>query len=170
MKFNNRDLSQTESRAFYDYVVEADSSDRFADEVESQVKDMKDSDAESTSISAGEQPVIQVKKNGKKYSIFDNYEFEVVKESVSIQSDSDSTITYDYNGKKKNIKLSKDNDKVFATLPIGNYHLDATKAIDDKKFKGEIFNYSTSLTNLYEDNQVAVYRLVLIEIQEDQKE
>jgi uncharacterized membrane protein YvbJ len=138
LKFNNRDLSQTESRAFYDYVVEADSSDRFADEVESQVKDMKDSDAESTSISAGEQPVIQVKKNGKKYGIFDNYEFEVVKESVSIQSDSDSTITYDYNGKKKNIKLSKDNDKVFATLPIGNYHLDATKAIDDKKFKGEV--------------------------------
>ena len=40
----------------------------------------------------------------------------------------------------------------------------------DKKFKGEIFNYSTSLTNLYEDNQVAVYRLVLKEIQEDQKE
>ena len=39
---------------------------------------------------------------------------------------------------KKNIKLSKDNDKVFATLPIGNYHLDATKAIDDKKFKGEV--------------------------------
>lgn len=39
----------------------------------------------------------------------------------------------------------------------------------DKKFKGEIYNYSTSLTNLYEDNQVAVYRLVLKEIREDQK-
>ncbi|MCD8777805.1 YkvR family protein [Mammaliicoccus sciuri] len=39
----------------------------------------------------------------------------------------------------------------------------------DKKFKGEIYNYSTSLTNLYKDNQVAVYRLVLKEIREDQK-
>ncbi|MDL0112573.1 DUF3219 family protein [Mammaliicoccus sciuri] len=39
----------------------------------------------------------------------------------------------------------------------------------DKKFKDEIYNYSTSLTNLYEDNQVAVYRLVLKEIREDQK-
>ncbi|MCJ1784897.1 MULTISPECIES: DUF3219 family protein [Mammaliicoccus] len=39
----------------------------------------------------------------------------------------------------------------------------------DKKFKGEIYNYSTSLTNLYEDNQVAVYRLVLKEMREDQK-
>ncbi|MEB7066539.1 DUF3219 family protein [Mammaliicoccus sciuri] len=39
----------------------------------------------------------------------------------------------------------------------------------DKQFKGEIYNYSTSLTNLYEDNQVAVYRLVLKEIREDQK-
>ncbi|WP_353463193.1 DUF3219 family protein [Mammaliicoccus sciuri] len=39
----------------------------------------------------------------------------------------------------------------------------------DKQFKGEIYNYSTSLTNLYEDNQVAVYHLVLKEIREDQK-
>ncbi|EZX22272.1 DUF3219 family protein [Mammaliicoccus sciuri] len=39
----------------------------------------------------------------------------------------------------------------------------------DKKFKGEIYNYSTSLTNLYQDNQVAVYRLVIKEIREDQK-
>ncbi|UTI86264.1 YkvR family protein [Mammaliicoccus sciuri] len=39
----------------------------------------------------------------------------------------------------------------------------------DKKFKGEIYNYSTSLTNLYKDNQVAVYRLVLKEIREGQK-
>ncbi|WP_353463011.1 zinc-ribbon domain-containing protein [Mammaliicoccus sciuri] len=138
LKFNNRDLSQTESKALYDYVVEADSTDRFADEVKTQVKDMKDSGAEGTTISAGKQPVIQVKKNGKKYGIFDNYEFEVLKENVSIHSDSDSVITYDYNGKKENIKLSKDNTKVFATLPIGNYHLDATKAIDDKKFKGEL--------------------------------
>ena len=49
-------------------------------------------------------------------------------------------------------------------------HFDVEVPAKDKKFKGEIFNYSTSLTNLYEDNQVAVYRLVLIEIQEDQKE
>lgn len=39
----------------------------------------------------------------------------------------------------------------------------------DKQFKGEIYNYSTSLTNLYKDNQVAVYHLVLKEIREDQK-
>jgi len=39
----------------------------------------------------------------------------------------------------------------------------------DKKFKGEIYNYSTSLTNLYKDNQVAEYRLVLKEIREGQK-
>ena len=39
----------------------------------------------------------------------------------------------------------------------------------NKQFKGEIYNYSTSLTNLYEDNQVAVYCLVLKEIREDQK-
>ena len=49
-------------------------------------------------------------------------------------------------------------------------HFNVEVPAKDKKFKGEIFNYSTSLTNLYEDNQVAVYRLVLIEIQEDQKE
>lgn len=49
-------------------------------------------------------------------------------------------------------------------------HFDVEVLAKDKKFKGEIFNYSTSLTNLYEDNQVAVYHLVLIEIQEDQKE
>lgn len=138
LKFNNRNLNQTESRAFYDYIVEADSSDRFADEVESKVKEMQENDEQSTSINADDEAVIQVKKKGKKYGIFDNYDFEVVKESVSINPDTDSTITYEYDGKKQKIKLVEDNEKMFATLPIGNYNLKATKEQGNKKFEGEI--------------------------------
>lgn len=48
-------------------------------------------------------------------------------------------------------------------------HFDVEVPAKYKQFKGEIYNYSTSLTNLYEENQVAVYRLVLIEIPEEQK-
>lgn len=40
----------------------------------------------------------------------------------------------------------------------------------DKDFKGKIYNYATSLTNLYEEDQVAQYRLVLVEIPEETKE
>ncbi|MGK9045422.1 DUF3219 family protein [Mammaliicoccus vitulinus] len=40
----------------------------------------------------------------------------------------------------------------------------------DKNFKGKIYNYATSLTNLYEADQVAQYRLVLVEIPVETKE
>ncbi len=40
----------------------------------------------------------------------------------------------------------------------------------DTEFRGKIFNYATSLTNLYESEQVAQYNLVLIEIPKDTKD
>ncbi|MEB8068555.1 DUF3219 family protein [Mammaliicoccus fleurettii] len=40
----------------------------------------------------------------------------------------------------------------------------------NKRFKAKIFNYATSLTNLYESDQVAQYRLILVEIPEETKE
>lgn len=151
LKFNNRNLSQTESRAFYDYIVEADSSDRFADEIESKVQEMKENDAESTSINADDQVVIQLKKNGKKYGIFNNYDFEVVKENVSINPDNDSVVTYEYNGKKQKIKLLQNDEKSFATLPIGNYNLKATKEQGKKKFNGEMIVNMASSSEVIEN-------------------
>lgn len=138
LKYNDRELTLTESRAVYDYILLSDSSDQFASEVKSQVKYMKDHGEDSATIGAGDHNVLHIKKNGKKYGIFDNYDFEVMKEKVTIDPDSDSTITYKYNGKKHKIKLIEDNEKVFATLPIGVYKLDATKAQNGKTFDGNI--------------------------------
>lgn len=146
--FNDRNLSKEESKAFYDYIVESDNPDRVANEIESNVKEMQKNNAEYTSIDINDSEVLHVEKNGKKFGIFNNYDFEVAKEKVSIYPDSDSTITYLYNDKKHKIKLSEENEKVFATLPIGNYKLKADKNIDDKKFEGHL------IINMSDDNEV----------------
>lgn len=44
---------------------------------------------------------------------------------MKIDPDSDSTIKYKYNNKNHKVKLSQDEEKVFATLPIGDYKLEA---------------------------------------------
>lgn len=40
----------------------------------------------------------------------------------------------------------------------------------DISFRGKIYNYSTSLTNLYKEGEVAQYRLVLTEVPEEVKD
>lgn len=138
LEFNGRNLNKTESKALYKYIEETDSPDRIANEIESNVKSMKANKTGIASVRANDIEIINIRKNGKKYGIFNNYDFTVGKQSVKIEPDSNSTIKYKYNNKDHKIKLSQDEEKVFATLPIGDYKLKAKKTIGKDIFDGYI--------------------------------
>lgn len=138
LEFNGRNLNKTESKALYKYIEETDSPDRIANELESNVKSMKENKTGIASVSANDTEIINIRKSGKKYGIFNNYDFTVGKQSVKIDPDSNSTIKYKYNNQDHKIKLSKDEEKVFATLPIGDYKLKAKKTIGKDTFNGYI--------------------------------
>jgi uncharacterized membrane protein YvbJ len=138
LEFNGRNLNKTESKALYKYIEETDSPDRIANELESNVKSMKENKTGMASVSANDTEIINIRKNGKKYGIFDNYDFTVGKQSVKIDPDSNSTIKYKYNNQDHKIKLSQDEEKVFATLPIGDYKLKAKKTVGKDTFDGYI--------------------------------
>ncbi|RIP34902.1 hypothetical protein BUZ14_06925 [Staphylococcus gallinarum] len=138
LEFNGRNLNKTEAKALYKYIEETDSPDRIANELESNVKSMKENKTGIASVSANDTEIINVKKNGKKYGVFNNYDFTVDKQSVKIDPDSNSTIKYKYNNKDHKVKLSQDEEKVFATLPIGDYKLKAEKTIGKDAFDGYI--------------------------------
>lgn len=146
--FNDRNLSKEEAKAFYKYIVDADNPDRIANDIESKTKHMKEDKVNATSIDVNDTEAINIHKNGKKYGMFNNYDFEVSKQKVSINPESDSKVTYKYNDKKHKIKLSEDDSKIFATLPLGNYKLTAQKTVDDKKFDGHL------AINMSDDNEV----------------
>ncbi|KIX91495.1 hypothetical protein TP70_02045, partial [Staphylococcus microti] len=138
LEFNGRKLNKTESKALYKYIEETDSPDRIANEIESNVKSMQENKTGIASVRANDIEIINIRKNGKKYGVFNNYDFTVGKQSVKIESDSNSTIKYKYNNKEHKIKLSQDEEKIFATLPIGDYKLKAKKMIDKDTFDGYI--------------------------------
>ena len=149
LEFNGRNLNKTESKALYKYIEETDSPDRIANEIESNVKSMKDNKTGNASVSVNDTEIINIRKNGKKYGIFNNYDFTVGKQSVKIDPDSDSTIKYKYNNKNHKVKLSQDEEKVFATLPIGDYKLEAKKTVGKDTFDGYI------IIKMSDDNTVS---------------
>lgn len=149
LEFNGRNLNKTESKALYKYIEETDSPDRIANELESNVKSMKDNKTGNASVSVNDTEIINIRKNGKKYGIFNNYDFTVGKQSVKIDPDSDSTIKYKYNNKNHKVKLSQDEEKVFATLPIGDYKLEAKKTVGKDTFDGYI------IIKMSDDNTVS---------------
>ena len=136
--FNDRSLNKDEAKAFYKYVVDADNPERIADDIENKTKQMTKDKSDTASVDINDTEVIHIHKNGKKYGIFNNYDFEVSKQKVSITPESDSKVTYKYNGKKHKIKLSEDESKTFATLPLGNYKLKAQKVVNNEKFDGQL--------------------------------
>ncbi|MGO1997989.1 MAG: TcaA NTF2-like domain-containing protein [Staphylococcus equorum] len=149
LEFNGRNLNKTESKALYKYIEETDSPDRIANEIESNVKSMKDNKTGNASVSVNDTEIINIRKNGEKYGIFNNYDFTVGKQSVKIDPDSDSTIKYKYNNKNHKVKLSQDEEKVFATLPIGDYKLEAKKTVGKDTFDGYI------IIKMSDDNTVS---------------
>lgn len=110
---------------------------------------MKDNKTGNASVSVNDTEIINIRKNGKKYGIFNNYDFTVGKQSVKIDPDSDSTIKYKYNNKNHKVKLSQDEEKVFATLPIGDYKLEAKKTVGKDTFDGYI------IIKMSDDNTVS---------------
>src|SRR5699024_11001908 len=141
-------LKKNEAKEYYKYVDDADKPERIADDNENKTKQLTKDKSDTASVDINDTEVIHIHKNGKKYGIFNNYDFEVSKQKVSITPESDSKVTYKYNGKKHKIKLSEDESKIFATLPLGNYKLKAQKVVNNEKFDGQL------IINMSDENEV----------------
>lgn len=131
-------LSEEESRAYLDYIKSEDNLDNVGNKVEQKAKDLKRYHYNDVPVDANGNNVLNIKKDGKKYLFFDNYQFNVPQHSVSIYPSDSGKITYELNGEKHNTEVEQDRSKTLGTFPIGNYNLKATKEMDGKKFKGAL--------------------------------
>ena len=73
-------MNKDEAKAFYKYVVDADNPERIADDIENKTKQMTKDKSDTASVDINDTEVIHIHKNGKKYGIFNNYDFEVSKQ------------------------------------------------------------------------------------------
>ncbi|SUM31024.1 TcaA protein [Staphylococcus gallinarum] len=99
---------------------------------------MKENKTGIASVSANDTEIINIRKNGKKYGIFNNYDFTVGKQSVKIDPDSNSTIEYKYNNKDHKSNYRKMKKRFLPHYQIGDYKLKAKKTIGKDTFDGYI--------------------------------
>lgn len=91
-----------------------------------------------SSVTVGDNELINISQDGKKWGIFKNYNFNVNEESVTILPEEDSTLSYKHNDDTKQVKLKQGKTKTLDDFPIGIYDLKATQKVDGKKFDGVV--------------------------------
>ena len=138
LKANGESLSKDEAKAVYKYINETDSPERVGNEIQSAAEDMEDNTMGGSSVTVGDNELINISQDGKKWGIFKNYNFNVNEESVTILPEEDSTLSYKHNDDTKQVKLKQGKTKTLDDFPIGIYDLKATQKVDGKKFDGVV--------------------------------
>ncbi|MCG3412412.1 zinc-ribbon domain-containing protein [Staphylococcus massiliensis] len=144
---NSEDLSETEATAYLEYIDHASNRDTVADHIKNKSQSL-DKSFTSNSVSADNETIMNIDKNGKKFLLFPNYEFDIPTKTNYIRPETDGELEYKFNGKKKQVTLVEEDEKELGEFALGNYHIKAKKKIGDKTLDGAIDIDMTDETDL----------------------
>lgn len=126
-------IAEEEAKAFATVIEKSGKKDEFMNELHGAAQGKNE-----TTIQIGEHDVLDLKRNGKYFSVFPKYNFEPVLHKVSIDGKEDAEIEFTFNGKKHTIAVADGKETEIGTFVAGKYALDAKKIIDGKSTDGTL--------------------------------
>ncbi|TDM17193.1 hypothetical protein ETI11_07065 [Macrococcoides canis] len=126
-------IAEEEAKAFATMIEKSGKKDDFFNELHAAAKDKND-----TTIQISERDVLDLKRNGKHFSVFPKYNFEPVRHKVSIEGKEDADIEFTFNGKQHTISIADGKETEIGTFVAGKYALDAQKTIDGQSTDGTL--------------------------------
>lgn len=138
VKTGNRQLTEEEARAYLNYLKTTDNLSSTANQLKSKTQAMEHQKENSSTIGLHGMSIFDISQDGKQYALFNKYKFSIPQRLVYIRASEDGKVTYQFNDKKHDINVEKNNRKPLGTFSIGEYDLKATKKEKDKMLNGTL--------------------------------
>lgn len=149
---DGKKLDDSEAQAYLRFLKNEGKLSELTQDLKDSLDKMNTSKTKTHTVSINNLAIIQVVKKGKRYGLFNHYEFNIPKYSIDMYAQDDGKINYEYNGKKHTIHLKKSETAHVGTFPLGNYQLEAKKQVGNKTFKENLTILMTPARSIVKEN------------------
>ncbi|TDL93438.1 zinc-ribbon domain-containing protein [Macrococcus brunensis] len=135
---DGKNLSETEAKAFISYMKTVDNERNFSTNLKTSAQNVKQMKLPETSVYLDDSHSLKIIEQGKKFGLFNYYDFSIPKQKMQLYGNDASTVNYKIDGKNHKVETEPNTPTEVGTFTLGNYQFDATKTLDDTEFKGKL--------------------------------